>query len=163
MPMLTISPNIGSALRETHMTALAKIKWNVEPINIKIGLRMRGRIERCVALAAAHAAESMPYQPSPSVPGDFPSRWNENLAESITYDVSGMLFTLRGRFGVLYTHAADGTYLIYALYLETGTVKMLPRPWIALTLDEIWDDWQRILGGSAGPDLSNVQMSFEVA
>ena len=160
---LTINPGIGSGISGTHAKALAKIKWNQTAIDVKVGGLLRSRIEECVRLAAEHAVDSIPDIPSPSVPGDFPSNWDHNLEESITYDVHGMLFDVRGRFGVLYTHADDGTYLIYALYLETGTVKMLPRPWVTLTLDEVWDDWQKILGGSQSASVdASTPMTFSM-
>ena len=149
MAVSKVIPQIGSSIRGTHATALAQIQWNREPIDIRVDETLRQRFTECVKLAAGHAAASIPDEPSPSKPGGFPSNWKGNLQESITYDVGGAKLQIRGRFGVLYTHAKDGTYLIYALYLETGTVKMLPRPWVTLTLDEVWDDWKAILGSSA--------------
>ena len=159
---ITIKPGIGSSIAGTHATALATIKWDQSTIDAKVGLLLRKRIEQCVKLAAEVAAENMEDIAIPSDPYEFPHRQTGALADSITYDVNGMLFDVRGRFGILYTHADDGTYLIYAFYLETGTVNMLPRPWLALTLDEVRDDWQKILGGSAAPDLSNTPMQFSV-
>jgi len=151
MAVSKVIPQIGSSIRGTHATALAQIQWNREPIDIRVDETLRQRFKECVKLAAEHASASIPEEPSPSKPWGFPSNWRGNLQESITYDVRGAKLQMRGRFGILYTHAKDGTYLIYALYLEVGApqINMLPRPWVTLTLDEVWDSWKEILGASA--------------
>jgi len=36
---------------------------------------------------------------------------------------------------------------IYPHMLETGTAYMAPRPWLTITMDEVWFNWETILTG----------------
>jgi len=136
----------------THAKAKVEFHLLETKLNIAIRDRIVPRFEQCVKAAAEAAADNMPHSFYPSAPGEFPRRVLENLANNIGYDVHGDFpGNLVARFGVLTTHAADGTWLIYALYLESGWESggkhHLPRPWISLTIDEVWDEWKDILGG----------------
>jgi len=134
----------------TGKGAFAGVIWNQAPIEVALGEGLRERIDQCVQIGASTAAANMEYADEPSSPGEFPRRVTGLLAENITSEVAGSGLNAAGRFGVL-VNEADGKDLIYALFLETGTKKMLPRPWLSLTLAEVWGQWKSILGNPGTP------------
>jgi phage gpG-like protein len=66
-----------------------------------------------------------PLNSAPSKPGDFPARQTGALRSSIAYDVDRQNLTAR-----------VGTALKYGRWLEFGTRRMAPRPWLLRTLKE---------------------------
>jgi phage gpG-like protein len=60
---------------------------------------------------------------SPSLPGQYPKKLSGQLLKSITYKVNSDEMAL-----------VVGSALPYAMYLQVGTRKMSPRPW----LTKIW-------------------------
>jgi hypothetical protein len=128
----------------------ATMQWDQGPIDIALGESLKARIDQCVQIGASTAAANMEFADEPSSPGEFPRRVTGLLADNISSEVAGDGLNVAGRFGVL-VDEAEGVDLIYALLLETGTSKMLARPWLSLTLSEIWDQWKAILGQSGTP------------
>jgi hypothetical protein len=64
----------------------------------------------------------------PSFPGEFPAVMLGNLINSLDYEIEDDVF----RFGVL----PKGSESIgYALYLEMGTMRAAPRPWLTFAME----------------------------
>ncbi|MFA5054304.1 MAG: hypothetical protein WC565_09610, partial [Parcubacteria group bacterium] len=133
----------------------AGMQWNQGAIDVALGEALKERIDQCVQIGASTAAANMQFADEPSSPGEFPRRVTGLLADNISSEVAGSGLNVAGRFGVL-VDDAEGVDLIYALLLQTGWTstagnKVLPRPWLTLTLSEIWDQWKAILGQSGTP------------
>ena len=62
---------------------------------------------------------------APSTPGDFPAKQTGALRSSVAYTIDKTNLT-----------AVVGSSLRYGRYLEFGTMKMAPRPWLLRTLKE---------------------------
>jgi len=126
--------------------------WDQGPIDVALGESLKERIGQCVLLGATVAAVNMVYADEPSSGGEYPRRVTGLLAENISSEVGGSGLDVAGRFGVL-VDEADGVDLIYALLLQTGWTStagknVLPRPWLTLTLIDVWNQWRAILGAA---------------
>ena len=71
-----------------------------------------------------------------SVPGAFPARWTGRLGDSVHWWVSGLGRTLHGFIGSNEKHGP---------WLEYGTARMAPRPWLRRTIHEMREAVARIL------------------
>ena len=126
------------------------------PVIAVIDATIHSRMEQAMKLASETAKENMQQGLSfPSRPGDMPRADSEMLIRNIEYKVFDSPTEIVGAFGVFKeqdTYPENGKVvdLIYALYLETGTARMDPRPWLTLTVAEVWDQWQQILGCGGG-------------
>lgn len=141
-----------------------------EPLIAIIDASISARMEAAMKLAVDTAMDNMQELSSPSAPWDMPRIDSGTLVENIEYRVDSSPGQIIGAFGVFKASAPDATTgeivdLIYALYLETGTAKMDPRPWLTLTVAEVWDQWQSILGtgGSGAGAFSSSAASVSMA
>jgi hypothetical protein len=71
-----------------------------------------------------------------SVPGAFPAKYTGLLQSSIRWVVAGLGKTLHGMVGSRAKHAP---------WLEYGTARMAPRPWLRRTINEMREVVARIL------------------
>lgn len=117
-----------------------------------IDATIHARMEAAMKLAVDIAKENMQQIPPPSQKGDMPAVDSGILKDNIEYKIFDSPSQIIGAFGVFNKTATDPAGkvvdLIYALYLETGTTAghMNPRPWLTLTVAEVWDQWQSIFG-----------------
>lgn len=129
------------------MPRMYVVYWNANPFiqetEGKSEKRMRDAMVYCTDYAKSHM-----HPTSPGPPGGFPGVVTGTLRRNITYEIESAPPRIIGRFGVLATEA-EGKPLQYALYLETGTRKMAPRPWLTLTLDGALGEVRKILGVTA--------------
>lgn len=72
------------------------------------------------------------YGVNPSRPGEPPHKQTGRLQSSVTREVDDQ-------------RARVGTNVVYGRYLELGTRKMAPRPWLRRSLDENRDKVRSIL------------------
>ena len=123
--------------------------WNPAPFKAQVQNNAVDRIRRAVVLAVATAKENMQELGTGIHSEDwaFPAVQSGTLRSEITFEVEINSQTVIGRFGIIPT-ASSGTFLEYAYYLEVGTTKMEPRPWLTLTIDEIMDSVKEILGAT---------------
>jgi hypothetical protein len=111
------------------------MRWFGEQVERRIAGEMRARIAKAGIVLTRHARRMMKQQPTkgtgrnrrglaPSAPGGYPKRMRPWLAvgSNIFYELhpAGMA----GRWG---------TNVLYGKWLQTGTVRMKPRPWMSLT------------------------------
>jgi hypothetical protein len=104
-----------------------KITWNSQAV---IAQAMGGAaltLEKICSRGAAIARNNMFSLGHPSEAGEYPGVVTSRLRDAITYQIEGT----EGRIGVF--EGGEG----YAQWLETGTNKMLPRPWLSLTAAEL--------------------------
>lgn len=121
-----------------------RVEWNSKPFEQMVDAEAANRIRDAVVHCTAYAKDNMQNM-SPAPAGGFPGIDTGTLRRNITYDIELSPRGVTGYFGVLETHDG-GKPLDYALYLERGTSKMAPRPWLSLTLDGTMNDVRRILG-----------------
>lgn len=91
---------------------------------------------KIVRKSKEHQGKSI-YGAFPSKPGDPPHKQHGRLRASITYDVSD---DASG-----HVVGRVGTNLDYGRYLELGTRKMKPRPWLRRSLMESRGEIRAIL------------------
>ncbi len=123
-----------------------RVEWNAAPWIAALNAEMAERVKACAIEAVAVAKENMQHSDVPSAPGEYPRVDTGTLRDNITFqgpDIEGSRIV--GRFGV-FERMAGGKPLDYAYYLEVGTRRMAPRPWLTLTIDACWNTWKRILG-----------------
>lgn len=72
----------------------------------------------------------------PSKPGEYPRKLTGNLRRNVQSETDREALVAR-----------VGTNVPYGKYLELGTRKMLPRPWLSRGLTEIWSTLRKIVGG----------------
>jgi len=125
------------------------------PVIAVIDATIHARMETAMKLAAETAKANMQAIPPPSQPGDMPAVDSGLLKDYIEYKIIDSPNQITGAFGVFKRTGSDPITgkmvdLIYAAYLETGTGKMDPRPWLTLTVAEVWDQWQSIFGIGGG-------------
>jgi HK97 gp10 family phage protein len=86
---------------------------------------------------------STPSRPTRSRPSQFPHADSGKLRQSI------VLIPARAESRVI--RARVGTPLLYAKFLEVGTRKMLPRPFLRRTLRESLPELRRIFSEGGAP------------
>lgn len=113
----------------------AKIKWHGQQF-IK---GLESEMERRMDLAAEVVASQMRRNVSesgveaPSLPGELPHAVTGKLRQSCTWERQGAL-TRR-----------VGASVMYAVYLEHGTSRMAPRPFVYRTVLEMQDAIKKIM------------------
>lgn len=70
-----------------------------------------------------------------SAPGEFPKTDGGGLASSITAEAQGVEATVGSRFLLVKEASDDDTDGSYPYYLEFGTSKMAPRPWLRPSIE----------------------------
>jgi phage gpG-like protein len=123
---------------------MARLKWNGPEAKRRIEHEMSNRMAVACRLVMNHAKELLSvsgtggtpgskrnYGSNPSAPGEPPHKQYGRLRASVATEVEGM----RGRVG---------TNVDYGRYLEQGTRKMAPRPWLKRSLDETKADIRRL-------------------
>jgi HK97 gp10 family phage protein len=91
--------------------------------------------------------KKLKYGAFPSSPGEPPHKQTGRLQGSITWELSRRGFFGRGLM------ARVGTNLEYGRYLENGTRRMRPRPWLKRSLDAVKPQIKMILSRAMrGPD-----------
>jgi len=123
---------------------VVQVEWNSAEFEALVDREAANRMRDAVAFCTDYAKTNM-YHGTPSPEGGFPGIVTGHLRASIGFDVEIDKSGVTGRFGVL-EKERGGKPLDYALYLEIGTSRMAPRPWLTLTLDGTRDDVKRILG-----------------
>ena len=128
---------------------MKRATWNAAPFIAQVNAEAMRRMRNCMVVAVATAKENMQeLGPGvPSTPGDYPAKQSTALETEITFDIEASSGQVVGRFGVLGL-TGKGKALEYAYFLEVGTSRMEPRPWVTLTFDEVWGEWKRLLGVS---------------
>jgi len=132
--------NYGGSVVEFNPTPFI----NVVMENIEQRLEIAGELfeERAKANFVATS-------PPTSEPWDFPNIDPREAVEMRDF-IAHTVFN-RGDSAVMQAGIIDenlpGRLNFYPGYLETGTRYMAPRPWLTITLDEVWFDWERILTG----------------
>ncbi len=126
--------------------------WDATIFNEAVIKRGEQLVERCVKLGAQTAKKNMQDlgKGVHSEPGEYPAIQERNLYNAITHQVEtrrvGPVAEIEGRYGTF----EDGPYPDnrgYAIFLEQGTSKMLPRPWLTMSFDEVLPKWDSIMGG----------------
>ena len=150
--------------------ALVWTDFNPGRVIAVIDATIHTRMEAAMKLAANSAKDNMQDIPPPSSIGDMPAIDSGTLRDNIEYKIFDSPSQIIGAFGVFKDTAIDSTTekvvdLIYALYLETGTgepYKMEPRPWLTLTVAEVWDEWKSIfsIGGSGMGQTASASFSM---
>ena len=125
------------------------VYWNPAPFIATVRSNAIARIRQAVVLAVATAKTNMQELGTGvhSEPKAWPAVQSGTLRSEITFEIEISGSEVIGRFGVFAT-TASGTFLEYAYYLEVGTSRMEPRPWLTLTVDEIMDQVKVFLGAS---------------
>ena len=128
---------------------MKRTTWNAAPFIAQVNAEAMRRMRDCMTVAVATAKANM-QELGPGVSsasGDYPAKQTATLTSEITFDIEASSGQVVGRFGVLGL-AGTGKALEYAYFLEVGTSRMEPRPWVTLTFDEVWNEWKRLLGVS---------------
>jgi len=105
------------------------------------------RIRDICVSAVAEGKTNMHRVGVPSEPGAWPNIDSGTLQRSITYDITVKGKEVTGFFGIIPWIAggqqlgggAAGEARGYPYWLEVGTKKMRPRPWMTFTMDHVED------------------------
>lgn len=117
-----------------------RVDWNGKAAAEAVAMQTARALTRATLLVQRHARELVnvpgptkthPENP-PSAPGEPPHKRTGNLQNSIQAELPTML-ELVGRVG-LPLHDGGGVSLAYGRWLELGTVKMQPRPYLRRAL-----------------------------
>jgi len=122
-----------------------KVTWAPRSFITSVQGNAQDRVRDCVALAVQTAKDNMLHMDVPSPPGGYPRVDYGTLRDNITFELIVGATQIVGRWGVL-KREAEGKSLDYAYWLEVGTEHMKQRPWLSLTMDQVWGDWKRMLG-----------------
>jgi len=105
------------------------------------------RIRDICVSATAEAKTNMHRVGHPSKPGEWPNIDSGTLQRTISYDIKVRGKEVTGYFGVI-PWVAGGQQLGggmageargYPYWLEVGTKRMLPRPWMTFTMNHVED------------------------
>ena len=109
-----------------------KVNWNPEAFFNALNASAYGLVKAICERAVEYAKDNMEVLGYPSEPGEFPGVVTEKLKKGVTYRIKVIPgVAVIGKYGVF-----DGDEG-YGKWLETGTHKMLPRPWLSLTTAQI--------------------------
>jgi len=124
---------------------MAKVTWMGDGVRDRIGREMGRRLKACGQVGADHAKTlistdgtgvgeggNLIYGANPSKPGEPPHVQTGRLRASVAYEVEG-------------TVARIGTNVKYGRFLETGSSRMAPRPWLRRMLAEMTPTFRAIL------------------
>jgi hypothetical protein len=115
------------------------MRWDSRAFEVQVAKNALRKVTAICVTGVAYAKTHIPRVPdSASPPGGFPFGKTMNLEQNITYTVEATFDGIHGLFGVIPVEGRKGSgELGYAYLLETGTSKMLPRPWLTLTMDAV--------------------------
>ena len=131
------------------------MQWNADPFRQQVLGNAYKRVRDICASGATYAKTNIPRVPGEaSPPGGFPYGKTMNLQQEITYKMEISPQGVRGMFGLIPVEGSSREELGYGYLLETGTRRMLPRPWVTLTMDQLEAmfgiKFERDIGGSRG-------------
>jgi hypothetical protein len=94
------------------------------------------------------------YDVKRSVPGSapFPQSGSQGFLGSITHDISENNGMVTGRVGSVITNPP------YPMWLEDGTTKMAPRPWLLPSLDKARDAIERMFFRTLGTQAIQIEV-----
>ena len=121
------------------------IVWNASGFENKVMKEAARRLAQCGAVSVAIAKENMHRLGHSAPPGQYPAIQTGTLRSNITYEIEAEHGKAVGRYGVL-SREAGGKPLEYAYWLEVGTSRMRPRPWLSLSFQASIPKWKKILG-----------------
>lgn len=121
------------------------VKWNASGFTSAVMKEAERRLADCAAVSVAIAKENMHRLGHPAPPGEYPAIDTGTLRSNITYEVEIEPGQGTARYGVI-AREAGGKPLEYAYYLEVGTSRMRPRPWLSLSFNASIPKWKKILG-----------------
>jgi len=124
------------------------VAWNPANFMKNVQAAAMIRMRQAMTLAVQTAKEGM-QELGPGVhsePGEYPASQSgaQGMRGHITFEVVTEGDKVIGRFGIIPT-TAGAEELGYPAFLELGTIKMAPRPWITLTVDSCMSAWKEIL------------------
>ena len=112
------------------------IKWYGDEVYKKIHDEQKKRVLEAAIFLESYIKKS--FGTSPSQPGEPPGVDTGRLRASITHEIEEALWDIIGRVG---------TNVEYARYLELGTRKMSPRPYLRRAIEENKQELVNILSG----------------
>ena len=121
---------------------------NVVMKNVEQRLKAAGEL-----LVTRAQANFVGVSPPPSEPWDFPHidpREVVEMRDYIDYTVFDRGDSVVLQAGII-GEDLPGRLGLYPGYLETGTSRMDPRPWLTITLDESWAELGGIMTGMGSP------------
>lgn len=123
------------------------VTWNPAPFKAQVKNNSIARMRRAMTILVAYAKTEMQElgKGIHSAKDEFPAVQSALLRTNITMGFDITVNDVIGYFGVLET-GEKGKALEYAYFLEIGTSKMEPRPWLTLTLDAKMKEVKKILG-----------------
>lgn len=107
----------------------------------RFNMGLREAAHRAGQMLVRHTKAGMAAQNVPSAPGEYSAVRTGQLIGSLDYEVSGARFL---RFG---SHGAFNNGFDYAVAQHEGTVKMAPRPYLTLAVNETESAVRNTLGG----------------
>ena len=110
---------------------------------------LSNRLEACGEAFVERAVDNFAFTyPPHSMPWDFPHYSPDGLTmkDHIRYTVFDRGAEMVMQAGII-DDGLPPRLSIYPRMLETGTSLMAPRPWLTITLDEVWLTWDAILTG----------------
>jgi len=128
------------------------VEFNPTPFVNVVMENVEHRLEAAGELFVERAKENFVYAyPPHSMPWDFPhyreaEEGPTRLRDAIAWRVFDRGIDVVMQAGII-DENLSGRLNIYPHMLETGTRFMAPRPWLTITTDEVWNDWERILTG----------------
>jgi len=143
---------------------VSNVKWNGDDFKRQAQAEMVRRLERASIVVERHAKRLISvsgtgvqtktgvirkvkggpggkgktvYGAFPSAPGEPPHKQTGHLRRSVTHEVNNTKLFAR-----------IGTNVTYGRFLELGTKRMAPRPWLRRSLSETSAKVKQILGGT---------------